>query len=203
MPGGRRQQLRVNAIGRHNAENALATAVLLQEMGFSQSAINTGLTTFKGVKRRQEIIGRNGETVYVSDFAHHPTAIKRTLEGLKEHFSEHRLIAVFEPRTATSRRNLFQEELATAFTAADEVLLAPVYGAGNLAATERLDTESLARAISLHNQAPAQACRKIDNVYDNLNRRAGRKELVVLMSTGDFEGLYVRLRSRIQATGTA
>ena len=202
-PEGLRQQVRVNAIGCHNAENALATVVLLQELGFSQTAINAGLTTFKGVKRRQEIIGCKGETLYVSDFAHHPTAIKRTLEGLKEHFSEYRLVAVFEPRTATSRCNLFQEELADAFAAADEVLLAPVYGAGKLAANERLDTESLARAISLDSQPPAKACRTIEDVYDNLNERAGRKELVVLMSTGDFEGLFARLRSQVQATGTA
>jgi UDP-N-acetylmuramate: L-alanyl-gamma-D-glutamyl-meso-diaminopimelate ligase len=185
--------MNVSAIGRHNAENALATAVLLQKLGFSQAVINTGLATFKGVKRRQEIIGRKGETLYVSDFAHHPTAIKRTLEGLKEHFSEYRLVAVFEPRTATSRRNLFQEELADAFAAADEVFLAPVYGAGKLAAAERLDTEALVRAISSHDQRPAQACFEIDEIYDNLKERAGRKELVVLMSTGDFGGLYARL----------
>jgi UDP-N-acetylmuramate: L-alanyl-gamma-D-glutamyl-meso-diaminopimelate ligase len=196
---GLRQEMNVSAIGRHNAENALATAVLLQKLGFSQAVINTGLATFKGVKRRQEIIGRKGETLYVSDFAHHPTAIKRTLEGLKEHFSEYRLVAVFEPRTATSRRNLFQEELADAFAAADEVFLAPVYGAGKLVAAERLDTESLARAINMHNQRPAQACFEIDEIYDNLKERAGRKELVVLMSTGDFGGLYARLSRRGKA----
>lgn len=201
-PEGLLQQIEVNAIGRHNAENALATAVLLQDMGFSETVINAGLTTFKGVKRRQEIIGRNGETLYVSDFAHHPTAIKRTLEGLREHFAEYRLVAVFEPRTATSRHNIFQQKLTTAFAAANEVLLAPVYGARKLAATERLDTESLARAISLCNQAPARAYCEIDEVYDNLNRRAGRKELVVLMSTGDFGGLYARLRGQSDGAGS-
>ncbi len=195
-------QLMVSAIGRHNAENALATAVLLRELGFSQTAINAGLATFEGVKRRQEIIGRKGETLYVSDFAHHPTAIKRTLEGLQEHFAGYRLVAVFEPRTATSRRNLFQEELASAFAAADEVLLAPVYGAGKLAVAERLDTESLARAISRYNQRPAQAFLEIDDVYSDLKKRAGRKELVVLMSTGDFGGLYARLSRQSKVANT-
>ena len=192
-PGGRNWQLMVSAIGQHNAENALATAVLLESMGFQQAEVDRGLRTFEGVKRRQEIIGREGETLYVSDFAHHPTAIQRTLEGLKEHFAGHHLLAVFEPRTATSRRNLFQKELASAFTAADEVLLAPVHGAANLDPAERLDTESLARAISLHNQRPAQAYKEIDGIYAALKGRAGRKELVVLMSTGDFGGLYARL----------
>ncbi len=192
-PTGKSWQLMVGAIGRHNAENALATAVLLESMGFQEAEIDRGLRTFKGVKRRQEIVRREGETLYVSDFAHHPTAIQRTLEGLREHFQTHRLIAVFEPRTATSRRNLFQKELESAFTAADEVLLAPVYGAANLDPAGRLDTESLARAISLHNQRPARAYKEIDGIYAALKERAGRKELVVLMSTGDFGGLYARL----------
>ena len=192
-PGSKSHELMVSAIGRHNAENALATAVLLQEIGFQPADIDAGLKTFSGVKRRQEIISRDAETLYVSDFAHHPTAIRRTLDGLKEHFAGHHLVAVFEPRTATSRCNLFQEELAEAFTAADEVLLAPVYGAGKLEVSERLDTEALARAISLHNQRPAQAYGEIDGIYKNLKERVGRKELVVLMSTGDFGGLYARL----------
>ena len=87
-----------------------------------------GLSSFAGIKRRQEIVGRCGETIYISDFAHHPTAIRRTLEALREHYSEYHLVAVFEPRTATSRRKLFQKELGEAFTAADEVFLAPVHG---------------------------------------------------------------------------
>ncbi|MCK5916538.1 MAG: hypothetical protein KAG92_10400, partial [Deltaproteobacteria bacterium] len=190
---GLSESLKVAAIGRYNGENALAVAVLMQEMGFSQTATADGLETFKGVKRRQEIIGRYGETIYISDFAHHPTAIRRTLEGLREHFKEYYLVAVFEPRTATSRRNLFQKELGEAFAAADEVLLAPVYGAANLVAEEMLDTEQLAQAIGVHNQHPAQAFMQQEDIYDNLKRRSGAKELVVLMSTGNFGGLYERL----------
>ncbi len=192
-PAGKNWQLRVNAVGRHNAENALATAVMLESLGFQETEINHGLGTFKGVKRRQEIIGRAGETLYVSDFAHHPTAVRRTLKALKEHFAGYYLLAVFEPRTATSRRNLFQKELAGAFTAADEVLLAPVHGAAKLNPAERLDTESLALAIGRHNQCPARAYKEIDGIYAALKERAGRKELVVLMSTGAFGGLYSRL----------
>ncbi len=199
---GLQQEMSVSAIGRHNAENALATAILLQDMGFQQNEIVAGLKSFKGVKRRQEIIGRYGDTIYMSDFAHHPTAIRRTLEGLREHFADYNLVAVFEPRTATSRRNLFQKELATVFTAADEVLLAPVYGADNLANAERLDTENLAREITANSQLPARACSAAEDIYDDLRERAGRKELVVLMSTGDFAGLYARLRSQGEAAET-
>ncbi len=189
-PEGVKPFLEVAAVGRHNAENALAVGILMQELGFLQTAIAKGFKSFNGVKRRQEIIGRCGDTIYVSDFAHHPTAIRRTLDGLREHYAEYHLVAVFEPRTATSRCNLFQKELEAAFAAADEVLLAPVYGAKNLNKLEILDTEQLALAISNHGQAPARAFQLAKDILENLKERAGRKELVVLMSTGDFNGLY-------------
>ena len=166
--------------------------ILLRELGFSQTAVAKGLGSFAGIKRRQELVGRSGESIYISDFAHHPTAIERTLEALREHYPDYRLLAVFEPRTATSRRNLFQEELQAAFTAADEVLLAPVHGMANLKPDEALDTRRLATAIGA-GAKPARALDRIDQLYDVLKQRAGRKELVALMSTGDFGGLFQRL----------
>ena len=191
-PGDAQEQIKVSAIGRHNGENALAVAILLKELGLSAAAVAAGLGSIKGVKRRQELVGRSGETIYLSDFAHHPTAIKRTLEALREHFPEHHLLAVFEPRTATSRRNLFQKELEAAFYAADEVLLAPVHGLANLKKDEALDTARLAGAIR-KSSIPVQALTSIDELYDLLKERVGRKELVVLMSTGDFGGIFQKL----------
>ncbi len=191
-PAGEKRELFLSAYGRHNAENALAVAILLYDLGLDWEEIGRGLGSFAGVKRRQEIIGRRGETVYMSDFAHHPTAIARTLEALKEHFPEHRLVAVFEPRTATSRRNLFQEELGRAFGAADEIFIAPVHGAAALADEERLDTERLAAALRAAGR-PAGAAASIAELQAGLERRAGARELVVLMSTGDFGGLFRRL----------
>ncbi|MCD6292174.1 MAG: UDP-N-acetylmuramate:L-alanyl-gamma-D-glutamyl-meso-diaminopimelate ligase [Deltaproteobacteria bacterium] len=190
--GNNQEEIKVTAIGRHNGENALAVAILLRELGFSQTAVAKGLGSFAGIKRRQELVGRSGESIYISDFAHHPTAIERTLEALREHYPEHHLLAVFEPRTATSRRNLFQKELGAAFAAADEVLLAPVHGRASLASDEALDTELLAATIEAGTK-PARALDRIDQLYDVLKQRAGRKELVALMITGDFGGLFQRL----------
>ena len=195
-PGNNQEEIKVSAIGRHNGENALAVAILLRALGFSQMAAAEGLASFKGIKRRQELIGRCGESIYISDFAHHPTAISKTLEALREHYPEHHLLAVFEPRTATSRRNLFQEKLKGAFAAADEVLLAPVYGLKNLKPGEALDTQRLATAVGSGSK-PARALSRIDELYDILKLRAGRKELVLLMSTGDFGGLFRRLAKSV------
>ncbi|MEA3347633.1 MAG: Mur ligase family protein [Pseudomonadota bacterium] len=191
-PANNQEELKVSAIGRHNGENALAVVILLRALGFSQMAAAEGLGSFKGIKRRQELVGRCGESVYISDFAHHPTAISKTLAALREHYPDHYLLAVFEPRTATSRRNLFQETLAGAFTAADEVLLAPVYRLENLEADEALDTKRLATAIE-DGSKPARVVSHIDELYDILKLRAGRKEVILLMSTGDFGGLFRRL----------
>ncbi|MCD6534349.1 MAG: UDP-N-acetylmuramate:L-alanyl-gamma-D-glutamyl-meso-diaminopimelate ligase [Deltaproteobacteria bacterium] len=195
-PGNEQEQIKVSAIGRHNGENALAVAILLKELGFSPATVAQGLGSFKGVKRRQELVGRSGETIYLSDFAHHPTAIKRTLEALREHYPEHHLLAVFEPRTATSRCNLFQKDLEAAFSAADEVLLAPVHGLAKMEKDEALDTALLANAIQ-RGAMPARAVAGIDELYDILKERAGRKELVVLMSTGDFGGLFYELAQNV------
>lgn len=195
-PGNNQEEIKVSAIGRHNGENALAVAILLNVLGFSFIKVAEGLGSFKGIKRRQELVGRCGGSLYMSDFAHHPTAIKRTLEAVREHYPEHHLLAVFEPRTATSRRNLFQKKFAAAFTAADEVLLAPVHGITNLEPDEALDTELMASAIRTNSKS-ARALIRIDELYDILKQRAGRKELVVLMSTGDFGGLFQYLAEEV------
>jgi len=171
-------------------------AILLRELGFRHAEVAKGLGSFAGIKRRQEIVGRCGDSIYVSDFAHHPTAIKRTLEALREHYPEYHLVAVFEPRTATSRCNLFQEELAVAFGAADEILLAPVHGLANLKLDEALDTRRLAVAIEGSGRS-ARALDQINELYDILQQRAGSKDLIVLMSTGDFGGLFRRLSAGV------
>jgi UDP-N-acetylmuramate: L-alanyl-gamma-D-glutamyl-meso-diaminopimelate ligase len=195
-PAGERVKLTPAAYGRHNCENALAVAILMHEIGLDWETINRGLGAFSGVRRRQEVVGRCGDSIYMSDFAHHPTAIARTLEALREHFPDHRLLAVFEPRTATSRRNLFQEELGRAFTAADEVYLAPVHGAAVLNPAERLDTGRLAEAVAACGR-PARAWAEIGELGSALRDRAGARELVVLMSTGDFGGLFRQLAGEV------
>ncbi len=180
-------------IGRHNAENVLAVYLLARRLGIERALIEKALTSFKGVKRRQEVIARKGETVYVSDFAHHPTAIDKTLRALAEHHPRRKLIAVFEPRTATSRRALFQDELAAAFGAADEVVIAPVYRGENLSADHRLATDKLAAEITARG-VPATAAADVEDIFARITGRDHEPRLVVIMSTGDFGGLFARVQ---------
>ena len=180
-------------IGRHNAENVLAVYLLARKLGIDREAIEKALTGFSGVKRRQEIIARKGETIYVSDFAHHPTAIDKTLHALAEHYPRKKLVAVFEPRTATSRQSLFQNELAAAFGAADEVVIAPVYRGEGISEDRRLATDKLAAEITSRG-VPATAAAGVEDIFVRITGRGHEPQLVVIMSTGDFGGLFARVR---------
>ncbi|MBN2333277.1 MAG: hypothetical protein JXO50_09255 [Deltaproteobacteria bacterium] len=187
-------------IGRHNAANTLAVYLLARNLGISRQQAAAGLESFAGVKRRQEVIQCWRQTIFISDFAHHPTAIAKTLEALRAQYGDHRLVAVFEPRTATSRRNLFQQEFARAFDAADEVLIAPVYRGELLPDDQRLDTVRLAADLAVRGIA-AEAAASVEEIFDRLVREAGSPRLVVLMSTGDFAGLYARIQGLEVAVG--
>ncbi len=180
-------------IGRHNAENVLAVYLLARKLGIDREAIEKALTAFSGVKRRQEVIARKGETVYVSDFAHHPTAIDKTLQALAEHYPRRKLVAVFEPRTATSRQALFQNELAAAFGAADEVVIAPVYRGESISEDRRLATDKLAAEITARG-VPATAAADVEEIFTRITAQGHEPWLVVIMSTGDFGGLFARIR---------
>lgn len=180
-------------IGRHNAENVLAVYLLGRQLGVSREMIEKALISFSGVKRRQEIIARRGKTLFISDFAHHPTAVDKTLRALAEHYPQRKLLAVFEPRTATSRRTLFQDALAAAFGGADEVIIAPVYRGDAIVEDQRLDTARLAADISARG-IPAVAAVDMEDVFARIAGQPDEPLLVAVMSTGDFGGLFDRIQ---------
>jgi UDP-N-acetylmuramate: L-alanyl-gamma-D-glutamyl-meso-diaminopimelate ligase len=179
--------------GRMNIANALAAFVLLNECGLSGDEIARGLKSFTGVVRRQEVIGEAGGVTVVDDFAHHPTAIRVTLEAVAEHFPGHRLLAAFEPRSNTARRNVFQEGFASAFDRASRVYLGPVYFKDNdpIPEGERLDTTELADAIT--DRGPlAVACDSNDNILASMLHDARPGDIALFMSNGPFENLKER-----------
>jgi len=180
-------------MGRHNAENVMAVYLLARQLGVAREMIEKALISFSGVKRRQEIIARTAQTIYISDFAHHPTAIDKTLQALAEHYPKRKLVAVFEPRTATSRQALFQDELAAAFGAADEVIIAPVYRGESIEKDQRLDTARLAADISARG-IPAMVAADVEDIFTRITGRPNEPQLVAIMSTGDFGGLFARIQ---------
>lgn len=178
--------------GQHNVENAVAAIAAAIYEGISFQAIKEGLARFKGVARRQTVVAEVRDIRIIDDFAHHPTAVEKTLAGLKARYPEGRLIAVFEPRSATSARRHFQDAYAQAFTHADLACIAPV-GRAELDAHEKLDTQQLAQQIS-DNHTPAKAFETLDALLNHLVQTAQPKDTLVFMSNGGFGDIHQKIR---------
>ncbi len=172
-------------IGKHNARNTVAALAMASEAaGAPLDRLIAALPGFRGSKRRQELVGiANGIQVY-DDFAHHPTAVKETLSGFRERASG-RLIAVFEPRSATASRRLHQTMYPDAFAPADVSIIAPV-GRSEIAEDEMLDIAAVAKAIRASG-GQARACASIDEVVDAAASEAKPGDTIVVMSNGRFD----------------
>jgi UDP-N-acetylmuramate: L-alanyl-gamma-D-glutamyl-meso-diaminopimelate ligase len=183
-------------VGRHNLENALGVIAALHGVGLEPAEIARGLRRFSGVKRRQEVRGVAQGVIVIDDFAHHPSAVKVTLQGIRERFGRGRLTAVFEPRSATSRRAVFQTEYAAAFADADEVVLAPLHAPEKVPAGERLDVERLCRDLRQRGTA-AHLFPAVDQMVEHICNTVHPGEIVVVMSSGGFGGLHDKLLRRL------
>jgi len=181
----------VPLVGAHNVRNALAAIAVATEAGVAADRIAEGLRSFAGVKRRLEVVGvADGVTVY-DDFAHHPTAVAETLAAVRAANPTARIWAVFEPRSASSCRRVFQDDFARAFAGADDVLLAPVFRS-TLPDDERLSIPQLVRDLESRGQRARQAA-SIDDIVSIVVREHRFGDLVVLMSNGGFGGIHQKL----------
>jgi UDP-N-acetylmuramate: L-alanyl-gamma-D-glutamyl-meso-diaminopimelate ligase len=184
--------------GLHNVENALGAVATCLHLGLSMDELATGLASFGGVRRRQELVTDAGSVVLVDDFAHHPTAVRETIAAIRARYPGRRLWALFEPRSNTASRAIHQHEYETAFAGAAEVLLAAPKKIASLAADEVLDTAALARGIEGHGSrarsfadAPALAATVLSEA------RSG--DVLLVMSNGAFGGLVGQLKAGLEA----
>ena len=182
--------------GRHNVENAVAAVVVALRLGMSVAEIRDAMAEFKGIARRQTIRGEIGGIRVIDDFAHHPTAVRETVRGIRARYADGRLFAVFEPRSATSSRKYFQDAYSSAFSGADEVIIAAV-GKKGLAAEEQLDTAELAAAIT-SNGIRARNIRQIDDIIELLAREALPQDTLLFMSNGGFGDIHDKMLSALQ-----
>lgn len=178
--------------GLHNCLNALAVIALLNHLGFSVEAIFSGLASFEGVKRRQQIRGQVGGITVVDDFAHHPTAVRETLQALRLAWPDNRLVVVFEPRTNTSRRAVFQKEYAGVFSAADRVLIREHVPLDTLSLEEQFSSARLAADLAAQG-LPARAYADTDAILTALVTDCMAGDIVVILSNGGFDGIHDRL----------
>jgi len=181
----------VPLVGAYNVRNATAAIAVASEVGLSAEAIADGLRAFRGVKRRLEVVGvADGVTIF-DDFAHHPTAVAETLAGLRASNPAARIWAVFEPRSASSCRRVFQDDFARAFAAADQVLVAPLFRS-KLPEAERLSVPQLVRDLNAQ-QLAAREAESLDDIIAAIVKEHRAGDLVVLMSNGGFGGIHQKL----------
>lgn len=183
-------------VGEHNLYNQVAACAAAIRQGATVEQIAEGFATFQGIKRRQEVLGSPGDITIVDDFAHHPTAVRLTLEALTERFGGRRLWAIWEPRSATSRRNIFQEAYATAFAAGDRVIIAPPHDQSRIDEAERFSSDTLAHDLVV-NGVDAWAAPDLDAIVDVVGAQAQPHDVVAVLSNGGFGGLHRRLLERL------
>jgi UDP-N-acetylmuramate: L-alanyl-gamma-D-glutamyl-meso-diaminopimelate ligase len=188
--------------GRHNIQNALGVVAVASHLGLPLARIQAGLESFAGVKRRQEIRGVVRDITIIDDFAHHPTAIRETLAALRTKYDGRRLWAVFEPRSATSRRATFQDDFVDAFAGADQVVIAGLYNPDHIAPGARLSPERLARDVARRWAKEAVYLPEVDAIVDHVAAGVHAGDVVVIMSNGGFGGIHEKLLQALKQAQT-
>ena len=191
-------EVAMSIAGLHNVENALGVYAALSPLGLSHQEIAAGLADFTGVKRRQEVRGTVRGVTVIDDFAHHPTAVKATLEAIAARYPGRRLIALFEPRSNTSRRNLHQAAYAMSFGPAQRALILAPKPHDQVPADQRLDSAQLAAELSAHG-TPAESFATVDALAASALALARPGDVFLVMSNGAFGGLIPTLLDGLAA----
>ena len=184
------------ASGRHNVLNALAALIVAQGRGIRTEFIRSALATFQSVKRRMDVKGEIDGILVVDDFAHHPTAIRATIEAARLRWPKRRVWAILEPRSNSMRRRVFQDALPQALALGDRVILGGVHRAGQLADEQRLDPETITAAIQKLGK-DARVLPSADAIAEFLAGEAQPEDLLLVMSNGSFDGLCEKLLKRL------
>ena len=186
-------------IGDFNLRNCLAVIIAADAGGIQRETIDDALRSFKNVRRRAEIRGEEQGVTVIDDFAHHPTAVRETLLGLSNRDRGRRLIAVFEPRSWSSRLKVFQDDYAAAFKSADYVVIASVFDSQNvLEKGESLDTSKLIEDIAKQGK-PAFALPDADEIMGHLLPQLKDGDVVAIMSNGGFGGIHEKILTALRS----
>src|SRR5262249_2164019 len=183
--------------GTFNVQNALGVVIVARELGISNDAIQRALSTFKSVKRRLEVRGEvKGVRVY-DDFAHHPTAVKETLAAIRQRNPQARIWAVFEPRSQTCRRRVFEQAFIEAFEPADITVIARVFGSSHLDPEQTLSPTRVADRIRLRG-GNASTFGSTDDIVRHLASEVRPGDHVVIMSNGGFDNIHNKLLEKLR-----
>lgn len=195
--GGQGQApLETPLFGRHNISNCLSAVALAHFLSIPSDVLSRALKTFKGVKRRQEILGEKKGIMVMDDFAHHPTAVKETVRAVKQKYPHRRLLVVFEPRSNSSRRNIFQAPYAASFDDGDVIMIRAPPMMEKIPLAERFSAEQLVSDLGKRG-LEAHCFEDTDLLLASLLTRAKAGDMVLIMSNGGFDNLHDRLLKAI------
>jgi len=184
-------------LGTFNVRNALDVIVTSKELGLENDSIQAGLASFKSVKRRLELKGElNGIRVY-DDFAHHPTAVAETLNAVRQRYPRDRIWAVFEPRSQTCRRRIFENDFMKSFDAANQIVIARVFAASKLLPEDQLSPDRLVEGIRGRGKT-AITFDSTDEIVQHVASNATPGDHIVVMSNGGFDGIHGKLLSALR-----
>ncbi len=188
--------------GTHNLKNIIAVAAVADSIGVTPEVFQKALESFESVRRRQEIIADVNGVVVIDDFAHHPTAVRETIACIRMRYPSQRLWAVFEPRTNTSRRKVFQQDYVKALKLADRIIVAPVDNPGKVDEHERFSVEQLVADLSA-GKSDARTFASVDAIVSALAAETKSGDVILIMSNGGFGGIYRKLPEALKAKSVA
>ena len=184
--------------GAFNVRNVLAVIAAAESVKADRSGVREGLKTFASVKRRMEVYGETKGVTVIDDFAHHPTAIRETIEAVRQKYKGRRIIAVYEPRSYTAQRREFQDEYVRALVGADEIVIASLYRPDRYTKETALDLGQLVRELGTKGKS-AKELKDADAIIRDLSPRLKERDVVLIMSNGGFGGIHQKLLDALGA----
>jgi UDP-N-acetylmuramate: L-alanyl-gamma-D-glutamyl-meso-diaminopimelate ligase len=200
--GERIGRLQVPLHGRHNVENVVGAVALTSRLGVDFEKAAAAVAEFRGVRRRQEVRGEEGGVAVIDDFAHHPTSVRETIAAVRAQFPGRTLWAIFEPRTQSTRRRVFEGAFKEALAGADRVIVAGVYRPEQIPEDERLRPEWVAAALSSRG-VEAVHLQEVDEIVEHVVRERTGDDVALIMSNGAFGGICDRLLARLRSAQEA
>lgn len=193
---GQTEQYKIQLPGKINVYNSLAVIATLRTLGFAQDQIALDLLTYRGIKRRFEIVGIKNEITIIDDYAHHPTAVRETLEAARLKFPKAKIWAVFEPHTF-SRTQATLNDLAKSFGEANEILIADIYPAREKASDVSISSSDVVKAISQDTKNSVRLVHNKQEALDIIKKEAKENDVVIVMAVGSFNRLAYELKEKI------
>lgn len=190
-------ELEFSLAGEYNVLNATAAAAMAVHYSIETQAIVEALKTFKSVKRRLEVKAQVDGITIIDDFAHHPTAIAETLKAIRTRYPNTRLWAIFEPRSNTLRRKVFEKELVKSLALADQVVIASIFKPEAVPENERLTVKSVVSGLT-RLRKPARELKDADTIVDAVAPELNRGDVVAILSNGGFGGIYEKLPRKLE-----